>query len=144
MLFEIINPSDKVTIEADSATVAGVAGIYLGQGQIGLENEQGETTLPIMAFSGEEALNGWLKQVGIEDLKSWVIEHKDEVAVCLESVVYGSFAERREFLATVEGKDEVEYMKALYDWNDKQRSSLNDYHKACFSLAKAVRELESE
>jgi hypothetical protein len=147
MLYEIINPSDKMTIEADSDLVAALAGLNLGEGKIGIDNEKGESVLPIFLLGGDAALLEWLKTVGIDSLdglRPAVIEHRDEIAVCLESIVYGGFSDRKGIMAVVEGKEHHEKLVAMEKWNDAQRSSLNDYSKAAFQLAKAIRELTPE
>ena len=142
MLFEIINPSDKMTMEADDTTVAGVAALYLGEGKIGLENEQGETVFPLLFLGGQDALDEWKSQVGIDDLSVWTFEHKDEIACCLESIVYGGFGDRRAVMELVEGKEHHEILQAMAKWNDRQRSSINDFSSYAFKLAKRVREME--
>jgi hypothetical protein len=145
MLFEIINPSDRMTIEADSVAVAGVAIMYLSEGGAALKNEDGKTVLPILALGGDEDVNLWLDKVGIgslENLKSWLYEHRDEVAVALESIVYGSFDDRRDLMAEHKDADHIEFLKSIAEWNNEKRSSMNDYSRAAFFLAKRIRELE--
>jgi len=144
MLYEIINPSDKMTIEADDDLVAALAGLNLGEGKIGIENEKGESVLPIFLLGGDAALIEWLKTVGIDSidgLRPACVERKDEISACLESIVYGGFTDRRGIMAVVEGMEHHEKLQAMAKWNDEQRSSMNDYSKAAFQLAKAVREL---
>ena len=145
MIYEIMNPGDEMTVEADDPVVAGVAMLYLGEGKIGLTSESGETVFPLLAFGGDAALDSWLAQVGIgsvDNLKEWAFERKDEIACCLESIVYGSFSDRKGILAVVDGKDNVEVLQAMAAWNNAQRSSISDYSSFAFTLAKRVRELE--
>lgn len=147
MLYEIVNPSDQMTIEADDPIVAGVAALYLGEGKIGLTAEDGTEAFPIMIFGGDEVLDQWLISVGIgkvDDLRAWALERRDEIAACLESVVYGSFSDRKGILATLKGKEHHEILTAMAAWNDEKRSSLNDFSRAAFMLAKRVREMEVE
>jgi len=147
MFYEIINPSDKMTVEADSDLVAALAGLNLGEGKIGIDNEKGEGVLPIFLLGGDAALLEWLKTVGIDSLdglRPACIEHKDEIAACLESIVYGGFSDRKGIMAVVEGQEHHEKLVAMEKWNDAQRSSLNDYSKAAFKLAKAIRELTAD
>jgi hypothetical protein len=147
MIFEVQNPSDAMTIEADDYVVAGVAMLYLGEGKIGLTDEAGETAFPILAFGGDEALDGWLEHVGIgllDDLRPYCVENKDKIAVCLESIVYGSISDRKGILATVEGREYHEVLIAMKAWNDAKRSSLNDFSAVAFSLASQIRQMEAE
>lgn len=145
MLFEIQNPSDAMTIEADDYVVAGVAMLYLGEGKIGLTDEAEETAFPILAFGGDEALNGWLDHVGIgliDDLRPYAVENKDKIAICLESIVYGSITDRKAIMATVAGKEHHEVLQAMKAWNDVKRTSLNDYSAVAFGLASQIRQME--
>jgi hypothetical protein len=147
MLFEIQNPSDQMTIEADDYVVAGVAMLYLGEGKIGLTDEAGETAFPILAMGGDEALNGWLDHVGIgllDDLRPYCVENKDKIAVCLESIVYGSITDRKAIMATVEGREHHEQLVAMKAWNDVKRTSLSDYSSVAFNLASQIRQMEPE
>ena len=85
-----------------------------------------------------------LKTVGIDSLdglRPIVVEHKDEIAVCLESIAYGSFTDRKGIMAIVEDMEHHEKLQAMAKWNNEKRSSLSDYSKAAFQLAKAIREL---
>jgi hypothetical protein len=147
MIFEVQNPSDAMTVEADDYIVAGVAMLYLGEGKIGLTDESGETAFPILAFGGDEALNGWLDHVGIgliDDLRPYAVENRDKIAICLESIVYGSISDRKGIMATMEGREHHEVLIAMKAWNDAKRSSLNDFSAVAFSLASQIRQLELE
>lgn len=147
MIYEICNPSDAMTIEADEDLVAALAGLYLGQGQVGITSAKGEDVLPIFIFGGDEALVAWLKTVGIDGidgLKTTLMTRKDEIAACLESIAYGSITDRKGIMAVVEGKEHHERLEAMAKWNDAQRSSLNDYSTACFNLAKEIRLLTED
>lgn len=147
MFYVIENPSDAMTLEADEDLIAALAGLYLGQGRIGITNENDESVLPIFLLGGDEALVSWLKSVGIdgiEGMKANLLNRKDEIAVCLESLVYGGVAEHKWINQTLKAMDHVDRTKAIYEWNDMKRSSMNDYQKSAFQLAKEIRELKEE
>ena len=138
MLLEIINPSDKVTLEADDPIVASVCCLLLARGQHGLENEEGETILPLMIFGG---LEEWLKKNGIDDLDDYIDNHMPEMIKVLESVLYGGFDTRELFNKAIEIMNNEEAMKYRKEWNEKKRSSMTNIGKAYLSYAEKLRKL---
>jgi len=147
MIYSVINPSDAMTIEADDDLIAAIAGLNLGEGRIGIDDENGKTVLPILTFGGDRAFLSWLQTVGIdsvEDLRPICVERKDEIAACLESIVYGSVTDRKGFIVTTESMEHHDRLIAAEKWNDIHRSSMSNYSKSAFALAKAMRELTLE
>ncbi len=144
MILEIQNPSDAVTINvvgkagvvtAEDITLAGVA-IKLISSGYGLENEQGETVVPITLFGTTEA---WLKERGIDDIEKYIKANAGQLAAVLETVIYGKPSERalvESAIAKMSPDDAARYRR---NWNDKRRSSLNDIGRACLETAKSLR-----
>lgn len=135
MIYELINPSDMMTIESEDPRVAQVVCMLLGRGKLGLDPEEGEIDMPMFAFfgaAGDEALEAWLEKEQIGDPTRFVDENREAVCVCLETIVYGSIEDRRSILETV-GRE------GLAVWNDRHRSSMNDFATYGVSLAMALR-----
>lgn len=135
-IYEIINPSDPVTLEAEDVAVAQAAVLLLGRGQMGLTDEDGEEVLPLLLFGGYEK---WAKDNKF-DLTATLDKRATEVADCLESAVCADLSDRKAVLAAVGGHGK----EALRRYNDEKRSSLNDICGVAFSLAKAIREKKAK
>lgn len=122
--WEIINPSDKYTLQArDFATAAAVC-LLLGEGRYGLrpEHEDGQEC-PMFLFGGHET---FLAEHFGGDLSAWITEHKDAMVECLDSVLLGGFGRRADFDAAVAAVDDPEKLEAFREaWLDN-RSSMNN------------------
>lgn len=140
MLFEISNPSDAYTIEAETLVVAGVATLLLGEGKYGLSGvDDAEAGMPIFLFGGHEQ---WLATQGVPNLDAFLDANYASLAEALESVTIGSAEERKRLgriVAVI--TNEEERAKARAAWHDERRSSLNDIGKRAGGLAKRLREL---
>jgi len=140
MLLEIINPSDKVTLEADEPMVACVCTLLLSRGQFGLANEKGETILPLLLFGGGKE---WLKENQIEDLDDYIDNHMPEMIKVLESVLYGGFDTRELFTKAIANMTPEQAMEYRKEWNEKKRSSMTNIGNAYLSYAEKLRKLQS-
>jgi hypothetical protein len=146
VIYEIINPSDACTIEAQDTVLASIAIIVLGNGQYGLYDEDGRTVLGIFALSKPEKLIEWLRDNGVEDTKmdEFYAKNGEEIATILESVVYGDASDRKAIVALTESMTKPDRLKALAKYNDSKRSSMNDIRSAAFELAKGFRKKAQE
>lgn len=146
MIYEIINPSDAVTIEAQDSVLASIAIIVLGNGQYGLYDEDGRTVLGIFALSKPEKLIEWLRDNGVEDTKmdEFYAKNGEEIATILESVVYGNISDRKAITALTESMTRSDRLKAMAKYNDSKRSSMNDIGSAACDLAKGFRKKAKE
>jgi len=142
MIYEIANPSDACTIEAEDSVLAAVSILLLSNGAYGLYDEDGRTVLPIFAYSGPERLIEWLKDHGIEDGRTdeFFAKNGQEMAKILESVAYGDFGDRKSITTLTDKMSAGDRLEALSKWNESKRSSLNDISAACIDLAKKIRE----
>jgi hypothetical protein len=131
MIYDIINPSDAITIEAEDERVAQAATILLGNGKLGLVDEADKSCVPM--FMGQEEFDKWCDDVGIGIFEKFVTRHLHEVLECLSTLVYGDVSERKAILERV-GKD------GLVEHNNKERSSMNDYCAYARARAKGLRE----
>ena len=132
MIYDITNPSDTVTLEADDVAVAQAACLLLGEGRYGLTNAEGEEVLPLCMFEGQ--YEEWAKGQNF-DLKAVLENRREEVAACLRSAMCCGISDRVAIVAAV-GDDP----KAVARYNDAKRSSLNDICGLAASLAKAQEE----
>ena len=135
MIYEIVNPSDGATIEANNGVLAALAIVVLS-----------ETVMPILAFGGKDYFTQWLKNNEIDDdkLDEFYAENGEEMAAILESVIYGDCKDRAVVSSTAEDMTPEARVAFYAKWNDKKRSSMNDISKACFGLAKQFRGLSKK
>jgi hypothetical protein len=119
MLYEIVNPSDPITFEAEDPKVATAVGILLGRG----------------AFSVEDTFG---------DYEKWNSENRLAVAEALESVMVCEISDRRALNAEFEGLSRDEKVARLRRFNDEQRSSMNDIAGAAFSAAEQLRKTQEQ
>jgi len=141
VIYEIVNPSDAVTIEAEDSFLASVAVIVLGHGAYGLYDEDDRMVLPLFRFENGEKLVAWLHENGVnpDEMKQFYVKHGEELATIMESVVYGKIADRKAILAMTEKMTKADKIKALARYNDEKRSSTNDIGAAALELAKFFR-----
>ena len=137
-LYEIANPSDAYTIEGELLPCA-IATLLVGEGAYGLKTEDGDTAAPIFLFGGHEE---WLKKRGVDDLPTYLenAEHRAEVATALETMLFGSFADRKRVervLGCVSSEEDRAKVRAA--WHDERRSSMNDIGRRAALYAKWLR-----
>lgn len=131
-LFEVVNPSDPITFEADDPDIAKLAALMLGRGRFGVTSEDGEEVLPLYIFgmSEEEAerVVAPLAEKGkTRDGKLALVAALDSFAVC-------SLSSRKALRAAL-GNDR----EALKRWNEEKRSSMNNICGAAAKLADSMR-----
>lgn len=136
-VYEIINPSDPYTLECDDLAVATLAVVLLGRGHYGLNDENDQNIVPIMLFGDS---GSWFQQQFGKTLEELLkATSKDKIADCLDSVIYGSFGDRRRYLTALNLIDDPEKQAEwARTWHD-QRSSLNDIGGRAKRLAAHLR-----
>lgn len=138
LVFEVITPSDAMTLEAPDVRVAQVATLFLGEGKLGLRDAAGESVLPFFFFGG--GFEGWVATEFPAGIDAFLDERAEEVAACLESITYGTRSDRAAVAAMV-GPDATreELVAALARWNEAKRTSLNDFASYGRELAARLR-----
>lgn len=141
MIWEIVNPSDACTIEAPTLEPAALACILIGtSGQYALDPEDGnkENSFPMMMFV-QDADKYWITHFGHNMLEGFKA-HGDDVITALQSIIYGSIADRHTFfrlLGTVEPDKQTEFRRR---WNDNRRTSMNDIGGRAMLMAEKLAE----
>ena len=105
MKFEIANPSDPYTMEADDLQVAAVACCLLGNGKYGLTGLDGDAgqDVPVFLFGGHD--EWFVSKFGMsyEDTATHALNHRnDALARAFESVTLGR--EERSSMNDIGGK----------------------------------------
>lgn len=128
MIYDLVNMSDAVTFVGDDDTLAGAAVLVLGRGRYGLNNENGDSVLPLMLFGG---LDEWLKERSIADFDGYLAANRIGIAGFLDTARYCDVSERKRYGDAVK-------------MDDDRRSSLNNIGAACKQIAEHLREREKE
>ncbi len=131
MIYEVINPSDPVTLEAQDIEAAQAACLLLGEGAYALHDADGKEVMPLFLLGG---LNEWAEQHKF-DLGRIRRDKLPAVIECLESAACCEIRDRQAILAAV-GDDP----EALARYNDTKRSSLNDICGRAFKLAAGLKD----
>lgn len=121
MIFEISNPSDEYTIEAEDWSVACVTGLILGRGNYGLTEVDGDHEMPLFLFGG---LEEWTEEefgIPLEEFMASV--DKLKIANCLNSIVVGNRANYTLGLGDKTGEEADAFWEV---WHDLNCSSMND------------------
>lgn len=81
--YELINPSDKIFLDADDVRVAQIAALYAGKGFYGLKDENGEQVFGLIAFGGSD---DFFKSFGgVSDYEEFIKANKQKIAECLRT-----------------------------------------------------------
>lgn len=138
-LYEIINPSDEYTMEAEDFREAAVALLSIstafGLREIG--NDKGQE-MPPFIFGGMDA---WLKEhiCPDGDVQRFMAEHNSGIAAALNSVLIGGVRDRRLFQAAMEAIPDAEAREAFrVKWQDEKRTSTNDIGAAAWAMAEHI------
>ena len=135
MIHEIINPSDKYTIECDDMALLTASIFLLGEGMYGTSSEETEYSVPLTAFGGKDGVTLFKEEFG-HALSDYVGSHKKEISDCLNSVCLGDANERILYFSTLEKIDDAEKKQAfINEWFDKQQSSTNQIGQRAYAIA---------
>lgn len=146
MIYEVVNPSDPMTIEAEDSVLASLAITLLSNGAYGLYDEDGRAVLPIFRFSKPELFIRWLNENNIDSnkIEDFYVKNGREMAAILESMVYGDAADRKGIMALAEKMSATDRADAIASWNNSKRSSLTNIAAAAINLAKTFRKKADE
>lgn len=131
-IYEFINMSDSITFYALNDDYARAVTLLLGEGKCGCKTKDGKIIEHCYtAFQGEapQEIYDQLEKM-IKDKDTNLIEALNSVAVC-------DFSEREIFDEYTENAtNEAKWLK----WDDKHRTSLNNYGKYARKLVKDIKE----
>ena len=148
LFYELINPSDPVTFTAPNYEAAAGAVIVVGQGHYGAvlldENGQkldGKEDLEVPMFLFGYGVDEWKEKHGIESLEDFCAEHRLDIVRTLRTFCTGKPQERKLFFSALDFIDDpAKRQKFIKEWDDKQRSSLNDITNRAYEIADAIEE----
>lgn len=143
MLYEIINPSDPYTLEADDPKSAALACLLLGEGGYGLiPIDSEEPEVPIMLLWSEKDIAAWWEKTfgPGETWQEYLAANREKVADVLDSVLVGSVADRKTYFHAMTLIESEEGRRAFREkYLDDRRTSLNNIGARAWKLAEALR-----
>ena len=139
MIYELINPSDKCTLEAESLSIAAFSALVLSP-RYGVKNVEDEDDTFFAFFGAGEAFE---EQWG--PINDFLDKHATEIANCLDTFAYVSAEERVQYVRALELIDDPE-KRAVFrsEHDDRRRSSVNQICLAAWDVARQLREAKSE
>lgn len=145
MLYAIINPSDDLTFEAPDLEVAALSIFLLSNGQYGADcQEDGvrDADVPIFLMGGAQA---WWGARFTQSIEEAIKARAADIATALDSLVYGSVADRAAFDAMQSSLEtDAERRAHAEDWADRKRSSDADIAGTAAEIAANLRRLYAE
>ena len=137
-LWEIINPSDPVTIRAESLETVAVAAMALGHGMYAVEEIDGEgRKVPFFMMGGHEE---WCQEQFGKSTEQVVADvDRQALADVLDSAVCGSVSNRLGYDKVASKLSGQELLDWREEYHDREVSSLNNICKAAWALADHLR-----
>ena len=143
-VYEIINPSDPYTIEADFEA-ATIAITLLGKGFYGLKDGDKKMVVPLLFVFTENGTDDWFQNnLGgstgevLGKLKGDDIDLMERVIAALKSIVIGSFEEREVYNSMMVNLSKEEAASKDWTWHDERRTSLTDIRRAALAWASVL------
>lgn len=144
--WELINPSDKITFKADSHELAclavGLLGGKYGATELDKEGEGEPRTVPLWLFGGADEY--FQKHFGRDVAGSFTACDKRALAEVYDSFLIGSMSERWAFekaMSVILDEDKAAFKE---QWQDRERSSMNDICAYAYNLARGLRNKAAE
>jgi len=125
MIYELINPSDDWSFEAPSDKIAFLVSLIVGEGQTPASRDGWQGGMYILGLGDP---NKDFQEQFNEQLEGAFTRHKTEIVESLKSFVI----KRKEAPTGMT-------LNELRTWNDKHRSSLNDWGGYAHELADRIK-----
>lgn len=140
-LYNIINPSDRYTIECADFEIAVVACLILGEGRYAFTSLANVKEVPFL-FGGVADADAFCQEHFQDNLDTVMTRVRTQRAAALadafDSVLIGN---RQAFNAIAPDRSSPSFGAARLRWHDVHRSSLNDIGGRAYVLAKAFRKM---
>lgn len=138
-IYELINPSDPYTLEADDRLLACLVACMIGDGWFPLEAADGSPGMPILALGADP--DEWFRATFGKPLGGLLDEiTPDRLLPVLDSVLLCTRHERRAYadaLAAIEDPARREELRLK--WHEERRSSTHDIGRKARAYADAIR-----
>lgn len=136
-IYDLINPSDRITFEAPSHAVAYYVALLVGGGRLGCDCEDGTSLDTLLWFATKEQVEESIeKNLGTNDLDSFLETNWEVAVAALNSFAYGSVGDRKIYnasLAAITDPEKLAEFKAVHE--DWMRSSMSQWVDYAWQLA---------
>lgn len=140
MIYELINPSDKITFIANDDQCAFFVTVILGKGKYGCQNiDTGKSMETILMFASERQIDETINQNLGSSLSEFLKKRKDDVINSLKSFAYLSGDERRIYDSACEAitdPDKLNEFKSKHE--DHNRTSMSRIVKSAWMYAEKL------
>lgn len=140
MLYDIINPSDAATFHAPDQQIAALTMFLLSNGTFGADavGADGEDNVPIFVMGG--ALEWWDTHFDLS-IPDTIAKRSSELADALDSIILGSAQARKSYDEKCSSLQEGDEIATFHkSWQDKHRSSMNNFTESGTQIAANIRE----
>jgi len=140
-VYELINPSDKITFKTGDDKIAFFCSLYLGSGKTGAKrfDENGdEVDIPSLMLFDTEPLKTAAEYLG-KPFDEYLKDNEQEISECFLSFSYGGFEERRTFddaLEAITDPEKKKEFKAKHE--DRNRSSMSQWVAHAWNVGEAL------
>ena len=136
MIYEIINPSDPYTLEADEPSVACAACLLLSPA-FGLRSQDDSVNMPPARFAGYQE---WFEEHFHANVDKFIKSHLLEIVAVLDSVLIGEAQDRIDFYEALKLTDDPAKKQ---QWREqylaRRRSSMNNIGGEAMRMADGIR-----
>lgn len=137
--FELVNPSDAITFEAESFEAAACATLLVGGGKYAAKPVSGDgERVPIFLLGGFDQWFG-TRFSGFRDMDELLDAYAASTARCLRSFLIGN---RGDFEAGAAHAPDREAFR--HEWNVRKRTSMNDIVGRANDIAQAIEARRAE
>lgn len=141
MLYELINPSDSITFEAETFELAALATFLVGNGAYGatpITDDENAKKVPVLLLG--MGVDEWIKQEFDCTIEEFFERTMEEVSTVLLSFATVSVRERQIYeLALSKITDEEKRIEFLAEWDDKRRSSIAQITNRAHELGRNIK-----
>lgn len=136
MLYEVINPSDKVTFHASDHKVACVAVLFIGEGHYAVKCLDEQADIPGFQALGDKDLSKTVAWLGL-DPGTFIRTNRTSIVEAMRSFAYGSENERRlyeEALRLLEDPEKRKQLMAAHEARNRSGRSWSARRPNCAEL----------
>jgi hypothetical protein len=134
VLFELINPSDPYTFEAESIEIAGVVTVILSSSFGAKSLDPPYESTPILF-----GWDAWLADRGIDN--EFLSTNAEAIARAFESFIIGSASDRRELELVLKELPVERRESFIRERQERMRSSFNQIGERAYMLAKQFQKM---
>ena len=132
-IWEVINPSDMITVSGDDYEAVALAIMLLGEGKYGAQEIGGDRDVPAFLFGGHDE---WMhEKFGLTVEESLGAIDRSLISKVLKSAVIGGETSRIGYEKVASKLDGLELEQWRNEYHDRERSSMIDICRRAWAMA---------